>query len=111
MSIGKRLAAKRKEKGYTQKDMPDLLGISDRTYWTYENGSPIPSDIILKLMELFDISSDWLLTGKEPECKTITDSKQISPVLVKELQKLAQEAAKEEFNGLLSQYGLKGVLE
>lgn len=95
--IGKRLAEKRKEKKYAQKDMPALLGVSERTYWTYENGSPIPSDIIVKLMNLLDTTADWLLIGKEPEKPIIiTDFNQ----LTKEVIDITRKTVKEEFNQL-----------
>jgi len=111
MDIGKRLMMLRKKNGYILKDMPDLLGVSEKTYWSYEKGAAIPSDIVVKLMGLFDVTADLLLTGKEPEDLAIVDITKLSAELIQQMRVVAHEACKEEFSGLLSQYGLKGVLE
>lgn len=98
MDIGKRLSEKRKEKGYkSQKTISDALEISERTYWTYEKGAPIPSDVIVKLMDLLDMSADWLLTGKEPAKPiVITDFNQITAEMIE----LTRKTVREELNQL-----------
>lgn len=39
----------------------EKLGISEATYRAYVNGRTIPSDILLKMAELFECSIDYLL--------------------------------------------------
>lgn len=95
--IGIRLAEKRKEKGYIQDDMPELLDVSKRTYCGYEKGASIPSDILLKLMDILEMSADWLLKAKEPEKPIIiTDFNQ----LTQEVIEITRKTVKEEFNQL-----------
>ncbi|MEM9423152.1 MAG: helix-turn-helix domain-containing protein [Spirochaetota bacterium] len=63
--IAARLKEIRKDLGYTQKDFSKLISIANTTYCNYENGvSSIPIDLQSKLAEVFDISINWLITGK-----------------------------------------------
>jgi transcriptional regulator with XRE-family HTH domain len=40
--------------------------VSPKTLWGYVNGIAFPApDVLLKITEKFDVSLDWLLTGKE----------------------------------------------
>jgi transcriptional regulator with XRE-family HTH domain len=61
----------------TQADVAKHLNVSVRTYQNYENGSnELTTNIILKLCDLYKISSDELLTGeKKTESKKISDFK------------------------------------
>ena len=58
------------DKGYTQKQIGDYLGISQNTYSQYEIGVlKYPVDVLIKLADLYDVSIDYLVgrtTQKEP---------------------------------------------
>lgn len=41
------------------------IGTANGTYW--KNGSSPSSDIVIQLAEFLNVSTDYLLTGKEPE--------------------------------------------
>lgn len=52
----------RKEKGISQVALSVKLGISQETISAYENGKSYPSvEILMKLCDIFNISSDYLL--------------------------------------------------
>jgi transcriptional regulator with XRE-family HTH domain len=64
-TIQERLKEVRNILKLSQKDISDKIGIA-RTYWTsLENGHrEITAKILMSLIVTYDISSDWLLTGK-----------------------------------------------
>ncbi len=52
----------RKEAGYTQKQLSELLGISQQSYSDYENERTFPDKVtLLKLAECLNVSTDYLL--------------------------------------------------
>ena len=66
MTIGKRIAHFRKEKGLTQEDLAQHMGISPQAVSKWENDQTCPDISALpKLARLFDVTVDELLEGKE----------------------------------------------
>lgn len=62
--IGKAIAYLRKRAGYTQKDLADRIGISDKAVSKWERGLGLPDiGYLRKLSILLDTDSDSLLTG------------------------------------------------
>ena len=64
--FGKRIASLRQQRQMTQEELADELGIS----WDYiskiEQGKRTPAiDLIISLSELFEISTDYLLLGRD----------------------------------------------
>lgn len=60
--ISKKLKELREEKGYLQKFVADKIGVKSNTLSGYENGTRSPDpEMILKLAELYDVSTDYLL--------------------------------------------------
>lgn len=50
------------DRGYTQKQIADYLGISQNTYSQYEIGVlNYPIDVVVKLAQFYHVSSDYLL--------------------------------------------------
>ena len=50
------------DRGYTQKQIADYLGISQNTYSQYEIGVlNYPVDVVVKLAQFYHVSSDYLL--------------------------------------------------
>ncbi len=65
--VGKKIAARRKEKNMTQMELADLMGVTFQAVSNWERGNSMPD--ISKLPELaewLDISLDSLLTGGKP---------------------------------------------
>jgi transcriptional regulator with XRE-family HTH domain len=65
VKIGKFLSDKRKAKGYTQKQLSELLGISDKTISKWECGNGFPeASLLLPLCNELEITVNELLTGE-----------------------------------------------
>lgn len=74
--IGDVIAKLRKEKGWTQHELADKLNISDKAISKWESNKGDPSiEFLPKLAELFSVTIDYLMTGKEQEAKIVTISK------------------------------------
>ena len=57
-----RLKELRKEKGVTQRQMADLLGIAERNYQRYETGVVDPTaSTAVKIADFFEVSVDYLI--------------------------------------------------
>ena len=66
MTIGKRIAHFRKEKGLTQEELAQHMGISPQAVSKWENDQTCPDISALpKLARLFGVTVDELLEGKE----------------------------------------------
>ncbi len=65
IKIGRFIAEERKNKGYTQRQLADILGISDKTISKWERGNGFPEiSLLLPLCKELEISVNELLTGK-----------------------------------------------
>ena len=65
VKIGKFIADERKAKGYTQKQLSELLGISDKTISKWECGNGFPeASLLLPLCNELEITVNELLTGE-----------------------------------------------
>ena len=66
MTIGKRIALLRKEKGLTQEELAQHMGISPQAVSKWENDQTCPDISALpKLARLFGVTVDELLEGRE----------------------------------------------
>lgn len=71
MTLGERIVAIRKEKGITQKDFAEQLGITATrlNYWEKDKRFP-PVPMLNLIAECLDVDSDYLIGRKEsPEIK------------------------------------------
>lgn len=76
--FGKRLKECRKNKGGSQGDVADAIGISRARYSHYENNHVEPDlDLIRKLADHFNVSSDYLLGRTDDPDKVETDKRNI----------------------------------
>ena len=65
MTIGKRIALLRKEKGLTQEELANTMGVSPQAVSKWENDQTCPDISALpKLSRLFGVTVDELLEGK-----------------------------------------------
>lgn len=78
VKIGKLISKLRKQKGLTQQELADMVGIGNQAVSKWERGLTIPDiSIINELSKILEISSDELLKGElEPTYNTITNSKE-----------------------------------
>lgn len=65
----KRLKKKRKDCGYTQEKVAELLDCERSSISLYETGRrEIPIELLLKFSCIYHVSADFILTGEEPKC-------------------------------------------
>lgn len=65
-TLGKRIAALRKEKGMTQEELAEKLGVSPQAVSKWENGQSCPDISLLpRLSAIFGVTTDLLLTGEQ----------------------------------------------
>ena len=65
IKIGKFISELRKEKGLTQKELADKIGVTDRAISKWENGRGMPDiSLLRKISEIFDISINELLSAE-----------------------------------------------
>lgn len=63
--IGLRIATRRKELGFTQEKVADLMDVSIQMVSNLERGNKaIKIDNLIKISEILGISTDYILTGK-----------------------------------------------
>ena len=63
--VGKFISQERKRKGYTQKQLSEKLGISDKTVSKWERGNGFPEvSLLLPLCRELDITVNELLAGE-----------------------------------------------
>ena len=68
MTFSERLAKARKDKGFTQSDVAEKLNISFQAVSLWERGETTPEiDKLADIAALYQVSLDWLLTGKTEE--------------------------------------------
>ena len=95
IKTGKFIADERKKKGYTQRQLAEQLGISDKTISKWERGNGFPEiSLLLPLCNELDLSVNELLTGErisETEYREKAEENMVN--LVKE----AQESKKKIF--------------
>ncbi len=66
MSIGQRIAQKRKELGLSQEALGDRLGVSRQSIYKWESDSALPEvEKLIALSKLFGVSVGWLLGVEE----------------------------------------------
>lgn len=77
MNIGDKILFLREEKGISQQELADLLEVSRQTISKWECGGSDPEiSKILKLSNLFKVSTDYLL-GNETDTKNMTSTKNL----------------------------------
>lgn len=67
MTIGQRIAQKRKEQGLSQEALGETLGVSRQSVYKWESGSALPDiDKLIALSRMFGVTVGWLLGVEEP---------------------------------------------
>lgn len=63
--IGEKIASKRKEKGLTQRELADILHVSDKNVSKWECGRGVPDIFYMKILaDVFDVSVDYFVQGE-----------------------------------------------
>lgn len=95
IKIGRFIADERKRKGYTQKQLSEKLGISDKTISKWERGNGFPEvSLLLPLCDELEITVNELLSGERVSEEDYRKNAEVNMVnLVRE----AQESKKENY--------------
>lgn len=76
-TLAKKIVSKRKEKGWTQEELAELVGVSPQAVSKWENAQSCPDiQLLPKLAELFEISVDELLSHEPPQPAIIVPEEQ-----------------------------------
>ena len=74
--VGDRIKDLRQKKGLTQAELADNMGFTSQTVSNWESGAREPDiEALIKLSSLFNVSLDYLLSGKEQEEKVVIMSR------------------------------------
>ena len=133
-TIGKTIATLRKDKGWTQAELAEKLNVSDKAIskWESEAGFPEISQFPV-LAKVFDVSIDYLMTGKDPDKEVITISqielcaknddvdlfKALSDQVIQRkddsqhdiVYYISQYNSAKVFDALIEKYGVKALVE
>lgn len=73
-SVGKTIATLRKEKGWTQVDLAEKIGLTDKAVskWESDNGLPDTTNFPA-LAEIFGVSIDYLMTGPKESVNSVNN--------------------------------------
>lgn len=78
MSLGERIYKLRTEKEMSQGDLADAMEVSRQSISKWETNGSVPElDKLVKLSEIFDVSLDELVTGKETEQQDKKDEPEV----------------------------------
>lgn len=78
--IGECIAGLRKEKGWTQVELAEKLQVSDKAISKWESNKGEPSlEFLPKLAQLFNVTIDYIMTGKKQSEKKEATSKIVIP--------------------------------
>lgn len=68
MTFGEKLKALRREKGYSQEELADLLNVSRQAVSKWESDRGLPEiDNILQISNMFGVTLDYLLKSENPD--------------------------------------------
>jgi transcriptional regulator with XRE-family HTH domain len=74
INLGNRLLELRNKRNMRQEDVAKKIGVGRTTYAMYEQGKREPDyETLLKLADLFEVSTDYLLTGQDRTEKKDTE--------------------------------------
>ena len=83
-SMGETISSLRKEKGMTQKDLADMLGITDKAVSKWERGVAYPDTATIPaIAEIFEISVEELLSAKAAPAPASKKSEEIFALVLK----------------------------
>lgn len=89
-TLGERIKTLRENKQMTQQNLGDIVNLHGSNIGRIEKGKVFPtSDVLLKIALCFDVSCDWLLTGKNADIPFCDNADEIS--LIQSYRQLATE--------------------
>lgn len=78
MSIGEQIKKARQNKGYTQQELADMLGVAKNTVTGYERGNRAPDALKIKaIAKALGVTGNWLM-----ECEHIIKPKMLPLIIL-----------------------------
>ena len=85
-TFGEFLAAQRKEKGYTQKELAARLFVSDKAVSKWERGLSMPDiSLLMPLADILDVTVTELLEGRKLDQTVSMNTGQVETIVKKAL--------------------------
>ena len=116
--IGQFLQSLRRDRGLTQEQLGERLGVTGKTVSRWETGAYLPPvEMLLALSELYQVSMNELVLGERiaPEAlpakaeEAVTEALRLSPFLLKERQTYWERKWNREHRGLAALCLLAGA--
>ncbi len=83
--IGKRIQRCRKQQGYSQEQLADMMSVSIQMVSNLERGNKaVRIDNLINLCRILDVSTDYILTGRKSGVDTSTLADRITKLSVKD---------------------------
>ena len=108
MTVGQRIAQKRKELGLSQEALGEQLGVSRQSIYKWESDTVLPEvEKLIALSRMFSVSVGWLLgeedaeTGEEGPAPELTDTQLAMVKEIVDQYLTAREAAQPPRRGVL----------
>lgn len=91
MTVGQRIAQKRKELGLSQEGLGDKLGVSRQAIYKWESDASLPEvEKLVALSRIFSVPVGWLLGEEEhPSGQTDTQPAELTEAQIKMVQEIA----------------------
>ncbi|MFB6364405.1 helix-turn-helix domain-containing protein [Paenibacillus elgii] len=81
-TVSERLRYAREKINFKQKDVSERTGINNKTLSRYENGGSEPDINTLRILaDLYEVSLDWILTGKDPVTTNTSNEVDLESIL------------------------------
>lgn len=88
--IGKRIQNRRKQQGYTQEQLAEMMNVSIQMISNLERGNKsIRIDNLINLCHILQVSTDYILTGKESAKNLSNLSQRMSQLSEKDQKMIA----------------------
>lgn len=101
--MSERLKALRLERGYSQAEVAELIGVKRTAYQHYESGYSRPVRKLKELAQLYNVTTDYILgnaTGREPQTQTLLEKIFANePEILSELQSVSINGNLADNNG------------
>ena len=113
MQLHDKIRKLRKDKDYSQQQLADMLDIHLTHLNRLENGHAQPSiEVIKKLINLFDVSADYLLDDDSDSFEINIENKNLAEKirLIDKLEKKDKEALIQVIDSMLTKQKMKEVL-
>lgn len=113
MHLHEKIKAKRKEKGFSQQKLADMLDMHLTHLSRIENGHLQPSlDIIKKLIDIFEVSADYLLNDDMDSFEINIEHKNLADKirLIDKLEEKDREALIQVIDSMLTKQKMREVL-